>query len=177
MLPWQRDVTTSITSTPQPQDIFNREKSLRHVAIVAKFVDDNKPKRHLKSGFALFQTSSILLISFNSSNVGEIFWVKSERTLSKFRKTKTKFLCCAHLLHERALEIRKFHVAVVQLTTAKKCTKMRDGRGKMCGKMEKLPIFVTQKVCYHGNVTSHFSSLFCPLQPLHVCMTHSSFLL
>ena len=30
---------------------------LRHVAMVAKFLDDNKSKRHLKSGFALFQTS------------------------------------------------------------------------------------------------------------------------
>ena len=33
------------------------EKSLHHVAMVAKFLDDNKPKRHLKSGFAQFQTS------------------------------------------------------------------------------------------------------------------------
>ena len=32
------------------------EKSLRNVAIVANFLDDNKPKRYLKSGFALFQT-------------------------------------------------------------------------------------------------------------------------
>ena len=40
---------------------YNREeKSLRRVAMVAKFFDDNKPKCHLKSGFALFQTSSIL---------------------------------------------------------------------------------------------------------------------
>ena len=36
------------------------EKSLRHVAMVAKFLDDKRSKRHLKSGFALFQTSSIL---------------------------------------------------------------------------------------------------------------------
>ena len=36
------------------------EKSFRHVAMEAKFLDDNKPKSHLKSGFALFQTSSIL---------------------------------------------------------------------------------------------------------------------
>ena len=34
--------------------------SLRHAAMVAKFLDDNKPKHHLKSGLALFQTSSIL---------------------------------------------------------------------------------------------------------------------
>ena len=37
-----------------------REKSLRRVAMVAKFLDDNKPKRRLKKEFALFQTSSIL---------------------------------------------------------------------------------------------------------------------
>ena len=39
---------------------YREEKSLRDVAMVAKFLDDNIPKRHLKSGFALFQTSSIL---------------------------------------------------------------------------------------------------------------------
>ena len=38
----------------------NREKSLRHVVMVAKFLDDNKPKIYLKSKFALFQTSSML---------------------------------------------------------------------------------------------------------------------
>ena len=42
------------------QMAYRQEKSLRHVAMVAKFLDDNKPKRHLKSGFALFQTSLIL---------------------------------------------------------------------------------------------------------------------
>ena len=43
-----------------------QEKLLRHVAMVAQFLDDNKPKIHLKSKFALFQTSSILFnfISF-----------------------------------------------------------------------------------------------------------------
>ena len=45
-------------------DIFNinnREKqSFRQVVLGVKFVNDNKPKRYLKSGFALFQTSSIL---------------------------------------------------------------------------------------------------------------------
>ena len=34
--------------------------SLRHVAMVAKFLDDNKPKIHLKNKIAMFQTSSIL---------------------------------------------------------------------------------------------------------------------
>ena len=45
-------------------------------------------------------------------NVGEIFWVKSERTVSKFRKRKGNFLCCAHLLHKSGAWNRTFHVAV-----------------------------------------------------------------
>ena len=69
------------------------EKSLPHIAMVAKFLRDNKSKRHLKSGFPPFQTSSI---SFNLSNVGEVLWVELERTVSKFRKRK--FLYCSHLL-------------------------------------------------------------------------------
>ena len=76
------------------------EKSLRHVAMVAKFLDDSKSKRHLKSGFALFQLHRSYLISFNLSTVGEIFWVESERTVSKFRKRKRKFSCCAYLLQK-----------------------------------------------------------------------------
>ena len=38
----------------------NRKKLLHHIAMVAKFVDDNKAKIHLQSKFALFQTSLIL---------------------------------------------------------------------------------------------------------------------
>ena len=45
-----------------------KEKSLRRVAMVAIFLDDNKPK------VALFQTSSMLL-NFNFlSNIGKLFW-------------------------------------------------------------------------------------------------------
>ena len=35
----------------------NKEKSLRHVAMVTKFRDDNKTKTSLKSEFALFHTT------------------------------------------------------------------------------------------------------------------------
>ena len=35
------------------------DKSLRHVAMVAKFRNTTNRKRHLKSEFALFQTSTI----------------------------------------------------------------------------------------------------------------------
>ena len=34
--------------------VYREEESLRHIAMVAKFLDDNKPKHLLKSGFALF---------------------------------------------------------------------------------------------------------------------------
>ena len=70
--------------------LVNREeKSLRHVAMVATFLDDNKPKRHLKSGFAQFQTSSILFNFISFVKGGRNFWVKYERSVCKFRKRKT----------------------------------------------------------------------------------------
>ena len=55
---------------------FNREeKSLCHITMVAKFLDDNKPVKSLKSLFALFQISPILFnILFNLANLGEIFF-------------------------------------------------------------------------------------------------------
>ena len=117
------------------------------------------PKRHLKSGFVLFQNHRSYLILFTLSNVGEIFWVEPKRTVRKFRKRKTKLLCCAHLLHKAGEVSRRSRA-----TTAKKCTKKRDARAKMffcCSPspLQKLPIVVIQKFCYHGNVTSHFSSL------------------
>ena len=52
----------SVSVCPRDKvDVYRQEESLRHVAMVATFLDDNKPKPHLKCGFALFQTSSSLL--------------------------------------------------------------------------------------------------------------------
>ena len=76
--------------------------SLRHVAIEAKFLDENKLKIHLKSKFELFKLHQ------------SIFWVESETTISELRKRKTNFLCCVHLLRKAVPEIRKFPVKVVQ---------------------------------------------------------------
>ena len=51
--------------------------------------------------------------------------VESERTISKLRKRKRKFLCCVHLLHEASVrEIRN------RATTGKKCTKKHDAHEK-----------------------------------------------
>ena len=62
--------------------------------MVAKFLDDNKPKIYLKIKFALFQTSSIL------SNISEMFWIESERTVPEFRKRKRNFLRYVLLLRK-----------------------------------------------------------------------------
>ena len=46
--------------------ILNREeKSLHHVAMVTKFIDDNKAKISLKSEFTLFQSYRSYSIAFN----------------------------------------------------------------------------------------------------------------
>ena len=148
-------------------EILNGEKSLRHVAMVATFLDDNKPKIHLKSKFALFQTSSTL---FNF-----IWLVKCWRNfldlIRKDKKTKKKL--CVVFTHsiKRAREIRKFLVAVVQ-RRLRNVQKKRDARASCCfanrfflpfSLLPPLsllilgPIVVIQK--YHGSLKSHFSSL------------------
>ena len=124
---------------------------LRHVAMVAKFLDDNKSKRHC------FKLHRSYLISFNLSNVGEIFWVKSDRTVSKFRKRKRKFLCRAHPV-DKAGEWNWEVPWRSRATTAKKCTKNCDAQAKLFFCQSKS---VNQKIFYHSNVTSHFSTLYC----------------
>ena len=75
-----------------------KEKSLRHVAMVAKFLDDNKPISHLKSTRTISNFTD--LIQFHL--IWQILAKFSSRpylSLSKFRKRKRQFLCCVHLLH------------------------------------------------------------------------------
>ena len=78
-------------------------------------------------------------------------------------------MCCVHLL-------RKVGACHSRATTAKKHAKKRDARAKLLFYYYKFiaffavlfavafvvaqaPFVVIQKFCYHGNVTSHFSSL------------------
>ena len=69
-----------------------KEKSLRHVAMVAKFLDDNKPIKSLKSLFALFQLHRSYSISFNLIwQILAKFSSGPYLSLSKFRKRKGKF--------------------------------------------------------------------------------------
>ena len=79
---------------------FNREeKSLRHITMVAKFLDDNKPVKSLKSLFALFQISPILFnILFNLANLGEIFFGTIYRY--PILERQRQFLCFVQLPHK-----------------------------------------------------------------------------
>ena len=84
--------------------------------MVAKFLDDNKPKRYLKSGFALFQTSTIFsyLISFICQMFAKFSGLNPKGPyLSLERKIENLCVVLTYSVN-RAREIRKFHVAVVQ---------------------------------------------------------------
>ena len=93
----------------------SRQKSLRQVAMVAKFLDDSKPKTSLGKWIRPF-SNFIDLIQFHSIcwMLAKFSGVESEKTAPEFRKRKRIFLCCVHHANsiERAREIRKFHVAV-----------------------------------------------------------------
>ena len=69
-----------------------REKSLRHVAMVVKFLDDNKPKTSLEKWIHTL-SKFIDLIQFHLScqMLGKSSGVKSVRIVSKFRGRKRKF--------------------------------------------------------------------------------------
>ena len=87
---------------------------LRHVAMVATFLDDNKPIKSLKSLFALFQTSTIL---FNFIYIGKswrnFLWDRIYHYLS-LEKESDNFCVVFTYFIKRAREIRKFHVVAVQ---------------------------------------------------------------
>ena len=139
--------------------------------MVAKFLNDNKPKIHLlqKVNSQCFKLHRSYSISFNLSNLGKIFWTESERTISELRKRKRNFLCYVHLLRE----VRKFHVTVMQQSLKNVQKNVMHVRSccftninlllflpfslPSLSSFPKLPFVVIKKFCYHGNVTSHFS--------------------
>ena len=88
-------------------------------------------------------------------------------------KEKENFCVVLTYSKKRAREIGKFHVAVVQQRLRNVQTSVMHVRRFFffanlnvlffcCSPspLQKLPIVVIQKFCYHGNVTSHFSSLY-----------------
>ena len=70
------------------------EKSFCHVAMVAKFLDDNKLIKSLKSLFALFQTSPILFNFIYLANLGEIFFGTVSIVIWVLKKKATIFVLC-----------------------------------------------------------------------------------
>ena len=91
-------------------------------------------------------------------------YVSLEKENQNFCFVLTNSIKCAR-------EIRKFHVAVVQqwirnvqksVMHVQRCFFARLNQLFFCcspSPWQKLPTVVIQKFCYHGNVTSHFSSL------------------
>ena len=75
---------------------FREEKSLRHVAMVVKFLDDNKPKTSLKKSIHTV-SKFIDLIQFHliCQMLAQFSGIESERTVSKFRKTPQKIVLCS----------------------------------------------------------------------------------
>ena len=86
------------------------EKSSRHVAMVARVLDDDKPIKSLKSVFALFQASPIL---FNFVWFGKswrnFLWDRISRYLSS-EKESDNFCVVFTFSIKWAGEIRKVHV-------------------------------------------------------------------
>ena len=110
---------TSVILAGKPASRRQRDKSLRHVAMAATFLDDNKPKVN-SHRFKLHRSKILAKLS----------GVESERTVFEFRKRKKKFLCCVHQLHKAGAwnwEVSSRRLA----TTAKKCSKKCDARAKL----------------------------------------------
>ena len=81
--------------------------------MVAKFLDDNKPKTSLKKWICI--TSDLInRIQFQliCQMLAKYFVVESERTLFRFRKRKKNSVLFTYFI-KRAREISKFHVVVV----------------------------------------------------------------
>ena len=72
------------------------EKSLCHVVMVAKFLDDNKPMKSIRT-----ISNFTYLIQFHLIwQILAKFCLGPYLSLSKFRKGKRQILCCVHLLHK-----------------------------------------------------------------------------
>ena len=90
------------------------EKTLSHVATVAKFLDDNKPKISLKIWIrTVSDLVNLTQVHLICQVLAKFSGVESERTASKLRKRPFIFVLCSRTI-KRAREIRKFHVAVEQ---------------------------------------------------------------
>ena len=97
-------------------NILNREeKLLRQVALVANFLDDNKPKTSLtKSICTVSNFIDVTQFHLIYKILAKLYGVEPERNVSGLEKRKRQ--CWAVLTNsiKRASEIRKFHVTDLQ---------------------------------------------------------------
>ena len=96
-------------------------------------------------------------ISFNLSNVGEIVWVKSERTVCKFRKKKKNFVLCSPTPWGGHVKLGSFMSRSSNLILPIETFFFFSVRRYCC--KNSIPIVAIQKFCYHGYMMSHFSFL------------------
>ena len=92
---------------------YREEKSLRHIAMVAKFLDDNKPKTSLKKQIHTV-TNLIDLLRFHliCQMLAKFQGLNPKGPCLSLEK-KRQFVRCAHQYFLKQPCIRKFHVAVV----------------------------------------------------------------
>ena len=94
--------------------------------MVAKFLDDNKAKRHLKMDSQCFKLHRSYLISFKLSNVG----LNPKGPYVSLEKENQNFCFVLTYSIKWMRDIRKFHLAVVQ-QWIRNVQKTRDARAKM----------------------------------------------
>ena len=98
--------------------LYSREvKSLRHVAIIAKFLDANKPKTSFKKWIRTVSNfiDLIQFLFYLSNNVGEILGgLNLKGPYLSLKNEKENFCVVFTYSIKQAREISNFHVAVVQ---------------------------------------------------------------
>ena len=110
-LPWNTFPFPFHTSRQDKRE----NKSLRLVAMVAKFPEDHKPKTSLKKWIRTVSNfNDVIQFHLTFQMLAKFSGVESERTVSKLRKRKRKFCVGFTYSTKQARVIRKFHVAVVQ---------------------------------------------------------------
>ena len=155
---------------PSSDSTCNREeKLLHHVAMVAKFPDDNKSKVTWKVDLRCFKLHWSYLIC---QALAKFCGLNPKGPYLGWENEKETFCVVLTYSIKWAREIRKCHVTVMQqqLRNAQKsmmhmqsCFFANVNLLFFCcspSPLQKLPIVVIQKFWNHGNVTSHFSPLF-----------------
>ena len=106
--------------------LCREEKSLRHVGVVAIFLDDNKPKVSLKKWIRTVSNFiDVIQFHFFCQILAIFSEVESKRTASMFRKRT--FFCTL----KRAREIRKFNVIVAVAQRRLANVQKRDARAEL----------------------------------------------